>query len=130
MAKLMENDETIRQQAQLFDDIRPADGARIFLLKRAPDKSSFAVITEEASGWFVGYNKFREQMSFSFATTDANFADYFAAHSHVGYGKPNSENEIDVFEIGERDKIPPGTAQPSWKCFGTRNGGERFELPD
>ena len=127
MVKILENAEMIRQQAQLFDELRPDDGGRIFLLKHTPDKSAFTVIIEITSGWFVAYNKYREQTGFQFATTEASFADYFAAHSHVGYGVPNSDDEIDVFEIKEeRDKIPPTSSQPSWKCFGVRAGSERF----
>lgn len=129
MAKLLENAEMIRQQAQLFDELRPDDGARIFLLRHKPDKSSFVSIVEITSGWFVAYNKFREQTGFQFATSEANFADYFAAHSHVGYGVPNVDDEVDVFEIEERDKIPPTSSQPSWKCFGVRAGQERFLIP-
>jgi hypothetical protein len=127
MPNLVENAGMIEEQARIYDTLRSGN-ERIFLLKRKSDTSKFIVVTEVTSGWHVGFNKFREMMGFSFATLDASFVDYFAAHSHVGYGLPDSDNEIDVFVIDERDKIPPGSGQYSYKCFGERLGNERFEL--
>ncbi len=127
MANLLGNSETIEQQIRLFDDVRPI-GARIFLLKSGSNTAKFDLIIEMTGGWFVKFNKFREQMEFVFATIDELFNNKFAQMSHIGYGTLDADNEIDVYAIERQDGIPPNAAQPNWKAFGKRLDNERYRV--
>lgn len=114
-----------------FDVIRAQfnrENDRCFLLKRAFDSSGFDVLGEIESGWFVTYSDFREQMQFEFATESEPFSDIFAQTSHIGYGVMDADDQIDVFTISERDKIPPSGTSPTWKCYGIREAGMRFTV--
>ncbi len=103
---------------------------RLFLLKRGEHTSEFTEITEVTESWFVNYNDYREQMQFEIATTDADFLDYAAQASFIGYGVPDDDEKIEVYVIPDdaRDKVPPTGPSPTWKLFGVREANERYTV--
>lgn len=126
MANLLGNEQTIREQQRIFDDVRPA-GVRLFLLKRAGQTEKFAVVREITGGWFASFDKqFREELKVSVATLDANFEDEIANSTFLGYG---STSLLDVYQFGKKDAVQPVATSPSWKIFATRLENERFALP-
>jgi isocitrate/isopropylmalate dehydrogenase len=125
MAKLLENEQTIREQQRLFDDVRPA-GVRMFLLKRAEHSEKFAIVREVTSGWFASFDKqFRDELKVSVATLDAAFADEIAQSSFLAYG---TTSPLDVYQFGKKDAVGPNATSPSWKVFATRVEAERFTI--
>lgn len=119
-----------RQQAFAANaDADESDGTRVFLLKRLLNSSFFEPIGEIKNYYSVKFNSYREQMQFEFATENTTFNDFFAQTSHIGYGVPDMQNEIDIFSIQARDKIPPNGTSPTYKCFGVRADNERFQVP-
>lgn len=127
MANLLENEQTIREQQRLFDDVRPA-GVRLFFLKRAGQTEQFAVVREITGGWFASFDKqFREELKVSVATLDAAFEDEIAQSSFVGYG---STELLDVYQFAKKDAVAPNATSPSWKVFAARLENERFAVPD
>ncbi len=128
MANLLENADIIRQQAQLFDDVRPA-GLRLFLLKRAGQSQKFAVVAEIAGGWFGTFDKeFRDEMKISIAT-ESNIADEIAQSSFLAYGFGAAGDELDVFSFDRKDACRPNATSPSWKIHTKRDAAERFTIP-
>lgn len=126
MAKLLENEQTIREQQRLFDDVRPA-GVRLFLLKRAGQTEKFAVVFEVTGGWFASFDKqFRDELKASVATLDGTFFDKIAQSSFLGYG---TTSPLDVYQFGKKDAASPNATSPSWKIYATRVEAERFTIP-
>ena len=125
MANLLENEQTIREQQRIFDDVRPA-GVRLFLLKRAGQTEKFSVVKEVVSGWFASFDKqFREELKISVATLDEAFADEIAQSSFLAYG---TASPLDVYQYGKKDAVGPNATSPSWKIFAGRAESERFTI--
>jgi hypothetical protein len=106
------------------------DGIRCFLLRRGENSGSLNSIREVENGFFSVWNAYREQTQFEFATTDETFADDFAQATHIGYGVPDDDGEIEVFEISAdaRDRITPDGVSPFFKAFAGKDGAERFTV--
>jgi hypothetical protein len=134
MVRLQVEMDITAKAAKAFRKVRkffPA-GTRFFLLERGGQTERFSVVrdvTDEA--WFVNYNSYREQMQFELAINDSNIDDQAAQTSYLGYGVPDTDQEIDVYPIkdGALDKTPPTGSSPTWKLFGIREPKERFTVP-
>lgn len=127
MASLLENEQTIRQQAQLFDDVRPA-GVQLFLLKRSGQTEKFSIVAGISSGWFAFFDKqFRDELKISIATLDSNFGDLAAQSSFLAYGPGQV---LDVYTFEKKDAVSPNATSPSWKIFAARSNLERFTAPE
>lgn len=125
MANLLENEQTILEQARIFDDVRPA-GVRLFFLKRAGQTEKFSIVKEVVSGWYASFDKqFREELKASVATLDADFENVIAQSSFLGYG---STDLLDVYQFGKKDAVSPNATSPSWKIFAARQEGMRFTI--
>ena len=127
MSNLMENSETIQQQARLFDDVRPS-GARLFLLKKGISSEKYVYVSEITSGWFSAPDKeFRELLKFSIATLNSSFGDLIAQTSFVASGTGTT---LDVYKFEKKDATPPNVNSPSWKILAERMDAERFAAPE
>lgn len=106
------------------------DGIRCFLLKRAQSSGNFSVVAEVQDGFFSEWSNYREATVFSFATTDDTFADSFSQATHIGYGVPDSQNEVEVFVFvaDQIDKVVPDGTSPFYKGFARKDGKERFTV--
>jgi hypothetical protein len=125
--------EIISAKSEAQDAIRSVfmpDGARCFLLKRKGQTKAFDGFFEITTGWNVKWNEYRLQMGFKFATTDAEFADKIAQASHIGFGVPDADDEIDVFAINpdRKDVIPPDGKSSYWKVYADRSAEERYTV--
>lgn len=130
-AFLISRDDLIRQQADLFDQLR--SGSQVcFLLEHAPNSKKLQVVRKLETGWFVSWDKFRESMTLRIATADASFADDQANSSFIGYGTPDADGDIEIYKMPEdkRDKVPPTETNPSWKFYIEQDESERFTVPE
>jgi hypothetical protein len=107
------------------------EGARCFLAKRGEHTSEFSLVGSElTSGWFIEFDDNRAQSGlFRYATTSA-FADTWAQATHVLYGVPNDDDEIEVFEFAEdeKDAIDPTGTSPFWSGRIVRIPEERYTI--
>lgn len=105
-------------------------GSRCFLLKRGINSGSLSSVAELTSGWFVEFSEYRGQFKLLYATTDPQFADTIAQTSFIAYGVPDSDNEMDVFQIddAQRDIVPPAGTNPNWKVYVGKVPNERFTI--
>lgn len=125
-------DEIIEEFAEAFDEIREElcdEGVRCFLLKRSENSDAFQS-TEVENGYYSEWSDWREATVFSFATTEDDFADIFAAATHIGYGVPDADGEIEVFAFVEDqiDKVMPDGTSPFYKGYARKDAKERFKV--
>jgi hypothetical protein len=84
--------------------------------------------TQLTSGWMVELDGIRDRFQFKYATTDTDFRDMWAESTHIGYGVPNDDDEIEVFEIDpeQKDNFDPEAFSPFWQCMAVKVPNERF----
>jgi hypothetical protein len=119
----------------LNDALRGAfspDGARMFMLGRKGPTQRFGFVHELTVGYYVEWSEWRQQMKFQIAGTDTDFVDLVFQMSYMGYGVPNSNNKIDVFEVSlnQADRVPPNGDSPFWKFYGIRKPEIRFLIEE
>ncbi len=117
------------QTLSVISDTFAPSGVRLFLLRRAGETSQFTAIREVTSGYWVRWSDFRGQMQFRYAgTTDVD--DDFAIATHLAYGVPNGNDEIEVFEIDaeSRDMVSPDGASPFRKYYANKLRHERYTI--
>lgn len=105
-------------------------GSRCFLLKRSLNSGKFTIVSELVSGWFLEFSEYRGQFKLLMATSDNSFADLISQTSFIGYGVPDLDSQIEVFQIMEanRDIIPPVGTNPNWKVYCEKLPNERFTI--
>ena len=127
-------EEIISDAGSAFNEVRTdlAASVRMFLLRRAGETQRFAVVAEITDGHWSRWDTFREQTTFIWASSDAEWTDLVAQTSHVGFGVLDDLGQIDVFVISpdQRDRVPPSGGNLLWKLYGSRDGTLRFQLPD
>ena len=128
---LIERDEMVSTQAQIFNDLR-SGSQQCFLIKRQGQTKRFSIVLELETGWFVSWDKFREALALRVATADSSFSDKLAQSSFLAYGTPDADGSLDVYEISpdQRDKVPPTETSPCWRVFVQRDEKERFTVPE
>lgn len=128
-AFLISRDEMIAEQIRIFDQLRT--GTQVcYLIAHNANSKTYSIIRQLESGWFVSWDKFREQFLLRYATLDEDFADQ-SDGSFFAYGTPDADADIDIYAVkeDEHDRVPPTETSPSWKFFLTRVKKERFRIP-
>lgn len=112
------------------------DDVVCYLIKSKSFSGNNIPVTQVMDGWFVERDKmnqaeYREESQFSFAGQSDSFADELVQTSYIAYGVPDSNNQVDVYEISPdaKTKTNPDGASPFWKVFARRDPKLRFTIP-
>lgn len=99
------------------------DGVRCFLLKRGENKSLFTKIVEITAGFRV------KDGVFTWADTEIeDVRDDWTAATHIAYGVPNEDDEIEVYGMEEKTTVDPDGSDVYWRCDLDRLENERYEI--
>lgn len=126
---------TSREAQKIAFDIQRSvkleTGSRLFILKRDVFSKRFVVVAEIVSGWIAKSTDYRNEKEFEIAITNTSFNDLISQGSYLGYGVPDTDNQIDIYQISteQRDETKEDGFRPTWKNFAVRDGKERFTLP-
>jgi hypothetical protein len=108
------------------------EGSRCFLLKRGENTSVFSLVGSELTeGWFIDFDENRSESGlFSYATTDEDFRDDWAQVTHVAYGVPDDDDEIEIYAFAENEKdtIDPTGTSPFFSGRIVKEANERYEI--
>ena len=130
---MQSRDAIIAKAKGAIDKVRPSllPGYRMFLLKPGGKTQRFAIVFEIPNGFWSRWSTFREQTVFQWADTATEWMDRVAVTSHVGFGAPDADDQIDLYEISsdQRDRVVPSGGNLLWKLYGTRVTRERFTIP-
>lgn len=104
---------------------------RMFLLRRAGETSRFTIVAEVLTGYWSRWSEYRQASVFMWASNTPEWNDRVATATHIGFGVPNENGQIDVFEIQEtsNDQTPPSGGNLIWKAYGQRMPEQRFIIP-
>jgi len=101
------------------------DGIRCFLLKRSENSSAFTEIDELTAGYRV------KDGVFTWADTEIDdVRDDWAATTHIAYGVPDDDDEIEVYGLDEKTTVDPDGSDVYWRANLIRLENERFEVDD
>jgi hypothetical protein len=126
--------QMMNAMAQVNNALQPlaSPGRRCFLLKREGQTKRYAVVGSElTSGFRMEFDDNRTESGLlRYASSDTSFADDWFQSTHVGYGVPNDDGEVDVYEFveEEKDSIPPSMFSPFWSGRVNRLRNERFTI--
>lgn len=115
---------------RVMNSIFPNEGTRTFLLKRNENSGSYTTVSELTGALFCRYGRTRDELELLISNSDADFRDTFAQATHIGYGVPDDDGEIYVYEIQQdgRDGTPADGQSPFWKALAFRVPRERFTV--
>lgn len=134
------SDEVFSLKAQAFAakqdalrDIFGLDGNRVFLLKRdGQSGTKYTSLGELTSGVRIQFDNNRAESGlFRYAVADIDsFRDTWAETSHVAYGVPNDDDEIEVYAFadGEKDRIDPDVSSVYFAGRIVRQPKERYTI--
>lgn len=110
-----------------LQDVFGRDNARLVLLKRSTQNKTFTELTELTEGWRVEYGEIRDDIFLFYSTSD-DIADMWAEMTHIGFGVPDANNQIFVYEIqpDQKEKTTPDIFNHEWKAFAVRVKKERY----
>lgn len=117
---------------RVMNDLFPNEGSRTFLLKRSESSGDYSIVQELTGANFCKYGRTRDEITLLISTTNTDFRDTFAQATHIGYGVPDSDGDIYVYEMQPdgRDGTPADGQAPFYKSLAYRVPRERFKLPD
>jgi|GEM_PF-6177589 len=108
------------------------DGTVCYLLRKEGETNTLSVVKQLEDGFFIEFNEFRGDFTFTYADADPSFRDAFARSTHIGYGVPDADGDIEVFEFSKTlgvDIVDPNGTSPFWKAGVSKVESERFTIP-
>lgn len=128
----MDKAAIIAKAAGAFNKVRPGlmPGERLFLLRKKKESSQFESIFEITADFWSRWSTYREQTVFMWASNAPEWVDRVAKTTHVGFGIPDTDGDVQVFEISsdQRDRLAPTGANLLWKLYGVRQIPLRFQI--
>lgn len=106
------------------------DSEVLYLLKRVNQKGAFVSITQLTTGFYVEPGALREDISLFYSTT-SDVSSSWKLATHIGFGIPDADDAIFVYEIqpDQKEATTPNVLSSEWKCFASRLKQERFTIP-
>lgn len=122
----------INKAARAYTKLAPKymPGVRCFLLKRTGNSGSFTLIAELVNSRWARFSEYRGQYQFQYATNDESFKDKFAQMTHIAFGVPDADNQIEVFvkDPTQNDVISPVGSNLIWKAYVSKVETERYTV--